>query len=54
MADWIVGGILLFVIGAAGRYIYKAKKSGVQCIGCSSAKNCSGHCGGCGKKESGR
>ncbi len=22
MADWIVGGILLFVIGAAGRYIY--------------------------------
>ena len=49
MADIIVLGIILLLVFAASYYIYKQKKSGVKCIGCSSAGACSGKCsGGCG------
>ena len=34
MADLLVTGILLLIIGAAAVYIWKAKKRGVKCIGC--------------------
>ena len=44
MADVIVGVILLAVVIAAVRYIYKEKKSGKKCIGCSAAGSCSGSC----------
>lgn len=44
MADLIVGVILLVIVIAAIRYIRKAKKSGVKCIGC--PEGCS-----CGKKN---
>lgn len=27
-------------------YLYKAKKSGVKCVGCPYAKQCGGNCGG--------
>lgn len=50
MADLIVGGILLVIVGAAIIYIVKAKKSGIKCIGCPAAGQCSGanagHSGG--------
>ena len=42
MADLLVTGILLLIIGAAAVYIWKAKKRGVKCIGCPSAGKCSG------------
>ena len=45
MADVIVIGILLVVVIAALRYIYKEKKRGSKCIGCSAAGSCSGSCG---------
>lgn len=53
MADLVVIGILLIIIGAAVIYIIKAKKSGSKCIGCPASGNCSskssGHSGcGCG------
>lgn len=44
MIDIIVGGIVLAVIVAAVRFIYKEKKRGVKCIGCSAAGTCSGCC----------
>ncbi|MBQ9991043.1 MAG: FeoB-associated Cys-rich membrane protein [Lachnospiraceae bacterium] len=52
MADIILILILLIIIGAAVRYIIKARKSGVKCIGCPSGCSCSheqeSHCsGGC-------
>jgi len=53
MADLIVIAILVVVVAAAGRYIYKAKKSGRKCIGCPESctcGSCSGCCG-CGGKE---
>ena len=43
MVNLIVILVLAVVIGGAALYIYKAKKHGVKCIGCPSAK----HCGSC-------
>lgn len=45
MSDVILGGIIIAILIAAGSYLYKAKKSGVQCVGCPSAKACSKNCG---------
>ncbi len=51
MENLIVTLILCAIVGAAGRYLYKARKKGAACIGCS----CSGSCGGkqrcCGQAE---
>ena len=38
--------ILVVIVGAAGWYVYKAKKSGKKCIGCPDGGSC-----GCGGKE---
>ena len=48
MADFMIGIILLFVVGLAIRYIVKAKKSGVKCIGCPSSGTCSKKACSCG------
>ena len=40
MADFIVGGILVVLVGAAIAYIVKEKKKGTVCIGCPSAGTC--------------
>ncbi|MBQ7875366.1 MAG: FeoB-associated Cys-rich membrane protein [Oscillospiraceae bacterium] len=54
MEDIIIIAILAVIIGLAGWYVYKAKKSGKKCIGCPdgcscSSKNSEGGCGcGCG------
>ena len=53
MVDFIIIAIVIIILAAAITYIIKAKKSGVKCIGCPTAKqcssehNCSGGCGGC-------
>ena len=47
MTDFIVVVVILAILGLAIRYIYKAKKSGVKCIGCPAGKTCSGGSGGC-------
>lgn len=50
MANIVVAGILLAVIGASIAYIVKEKKRGTKCIGCPAAGKCSGHSnGGCGQ-----
>ena len=43
--DIIILAVVAAAIGLAGRYIYKAKKSGKKCIGC--PDGCSGSCGSC-------
>ncbi len=40
MADIIVIGIIILLVGAALLYIRKEKKKGVTCIGCSAAGTC--------------
>ena len=56
MVNVVVTIILAAIVGGAGLYIYKAKKRGVKCIGCPSARacaaskqagGCSGGCAGC-------
>lgn len=44
MADLIVVGIVLVIVGLAIAYIVKEKKKGVKCIGCPVAGQCSGKC----------
>lgn len=41
MVDAIIVVVILLIIGAAIAYIIKSKKSGVKCIGCPAAGNCS-------------
>ena len=40
MADLIVLAVVVAIVGGAGAYIYKAKKNGARCVGCSNAGNC--------------
>lgn len=54
MVNLITFLVIAAIVGGAGIYIYKAKKSGVKCIGCPSAQTCgkqtacSGSCASCG------
>ena len=47
LVDCIVLAVIAAILGLAGWYIYKAKKSGKKCIGCPDSGACSGHCSGC-------
>lgn len=52
--DIIIVVIVAVVLGLAGWYIYKSKKSGKKCIGCPdscacSGSNCAGGCKNCQK-----
>jgi hypothetical protein len=56
MENIIIIAVLIIIIGLAGFYIYKAKKSGRKCIGCPYGDKCSsanskGSCC-CGKTDS--
>lgn len=44
--DIVILVVILGILGFAGWFIYRSKKSGAKCIGCPSGGNCSGHCGG--------
>ncbi len=46
LTDIILVLILLCIAGAAGFYLYRAKKRGETCIGCPHSKQCGGKCGG--------
>ncbi len=49
LTDVIIIGVILLIVGSAGAYIIKAKKSGKKCIGCPDSDTCStgkGSCGG--------
>lgn len=45
--DYIILAVIALILGFAGWYIYKAKKSGKKCIGCPDGASCSGQCSGC-------
>ena len=58
MKDLILILVLLVIVAVAGGYIYRAKKRGVQCIGCPAGSKCGDTCAGCGsacgaRKENG-
>ena len=41
MTDLVIGVIVLVIVAAAVRYLVKAKKRGVKCVGCDSGCDCS-------------
>ena len=43
MTDFMVGLIVLIIVGAALLYIRKEKKRGAACIGCSHSGDCQRH-----------
>ena len=48
IADYIVLGIVLILVVAALFYIFKQKKNGAKCIGCSMSGTCASKSrGGC-------
>ena len=40
MINFVLGGVVLAIVGGATAYIVKEKKRGARCIGCNA-------CGGC-------
>lgn len=38
--DYIIIAVVVLILGAAGLYVYKAKKSGKKCIGCPDSGSC--------------
>ncbi|MBR7163872.1 MAG: FeoB-associated Cys-rich membrane protein [Clostridia bacterium] len=49
MENAIIIAVLVIILGLAGFYIYRAKKSGKKCIGCPAGGSCSSQKnGGCG------
>lgn len=40
MENLILVVVLILILGGAGLYVYRAKKSGQACIGCPRAKQC--------------
>ena len=44
MTNFIIIAVLVLIVGAAGFYVYKAKKSGKKCIGCPDSGSCSCGC----------
>ena len=43
MLDFLLVALIAILLGAAVKYIIRAKKSGVKCIGCSCAGSCRSH-----------
>lgn len=44
MNDIIVAGVIIAILLMAVRYLHKAKKNGVKCVGCPAAKGCAEEC----------
>ena len=53
MENYIIIAVVAAAVSLAVRYIYRQKKRGAKCIGCSAACCCStqGGCCSCGKTE---
>ena len=47
MVNIISFAVIAAVVGLAARYVYKAKKRGVKCVGCPGGCPSNGSCGGC-------
>ena len=47
MENLIILAVVAVIITLSGRYLYRAKKRGVKCIGCPSGCSCKGSHGGC-------
>ena len=51
MADFLIGLILVVILGGAAFYIYKEKKNGKKCIGCPGGCSVKNGCCNCGSEK---
>ena len=47
MIDILIIAMVAVILGLAVRYIWRARKKGIKCIGCPDGAMCSGNCAGC-------
>ena len=47
MINFVLGGVVLAIVGGATAYIVKEKKRGARCIGCNACGAGRSDCGGC-------
>ena len=47
MENLVILAVVAIILALSGRYLYRAKKRGVKCIGCPSGCPCNEKCGGC-------
>ena len=47
MENLVILAVVAIILALSGRYLYKAKKRGVKCIGCSGGCSRNGTCGCC-------
>jgi len=47
MVNLIALAVVAAIVGFAARYVYKAKKRGVRCVGCPDGGTCGGNCSCC-------
>ena len=47
LIDFAVLFVVAVIVVSVALYIYRAKKKGVRCIGCSHSAACSGSCASC-------
>ncbi len=47
MVNFVIIAAVALIVGLAAGYVYKQKKRGVRCIGCSDGGACKGNCGSC-------
>ena len=45
--DYLVLAVVGVIIALVLRYIHKARKRGIKCIGCPESVKCAGRCAGC-------
>ena len=48
LVDYGIIAVILAIVGIAGGYVYRSRKSGRKCIGCPNGCACSGKNGQCG------
>ena len=41
LTDFIIIAVVVLILGLAGFYVYRAKKSGKKCVGCPDGCSCS-------------
>ena len=50
MVNFVLGVVIIVIVGSAIAYIRKEKKRGVRCVGCPEGSTCGGNCN-CGSAE---
>ena len=47
LIDILTIAIIVVILGLSVRYIVRARKKGIKCIGCPDGTRCAGNCAGC-------